>query len=237
MKQVPAKIRTIESRENKGSHGAWRKEFCRHYLQVLSRIRSNTQETLAATLALQGERITCREGCTYCCHHYVTVSAAHGIAIVEHLYQRKDLLLLFLQHYEKWQAKGAAIGADIDRIRNEALAAAKPMPEVVNVTRPLASRYFERNIPCPFLVGSRCSIYEVRPLVCSGHCAASPPGWCAPGSPQEPVVHNLVPQDEDLMAIMRLVDPRLVLYELTLPVMVYTLLHEGSSPVLTGLAR
>jgi len=176
-------------------------------------------------------------GCTYCCYHYVTVSLAQGIVIVDHLYNRKDLLKQFLDSYETWRKDGESISADIDRIRIHALSSSIPTHQVFTDTRDLSARYLAKNIRCPFLVDDKCSIYPVRPLSCSGHHSVSPPDWCAPAAQKQPDIQHATAADEDLIAMIQLADSRLTLYELALPTMVYRLLTEGSSALMTMIAK
>lgn len=224
-------IKKNEAKENSGLYGAWRKEFCRKYLESLILIRKNTYNSFVETLTPKGEMITCRKGCTYCCFEHVTVSVAHGIVIVDYLYKRKELLKQFVHNYEKWRHKGYNISDSIDRTRIQASSSLMPINRVMAAIGPLSARYVDMNIQCPFLVDNRCFIYEVRPLPCSGHYSVSPPDWCAPVTPQKPIIHQLIPNEEDLSKIVLLADPRLILYELTLPTMIYKLLTEGSSSI------
>ena len=237
MKQLSRQIKKIEKKEKKASYGVWRKEFCTKYLEALIRIQDNTRNALVENLSSIDETITCREGCTYCCFHYLTVSLAHGIVIVDYLYKKKELLRQFIDNYEEWQNKGHAVSDSIDRIRLEALSSSTPIDRVMADTRPLSSRYLDMNIQCPFLLDNKCFIYDVRPMSCSGHFSISPRDWCAPASGQKPVLHNIVPNDEDLIRIMRLADTRLVMYELTLPTMINKLLTEGSSSVMNEMMQ
>jgi len=237
VKQLPLRIRRIEDREKKGSHGLWRKEFCRKYASQLLKTRENTHHSLVELLSAQGKAISCRMGCTYCCYHYVTVSLAQGIVIVDHLYNRKDLLKQFLDGYETWRKDGESISADIDRIRIHALSSSIPTHQVFTDTRDLSARYLAKNIRCPFLVDDKCSIYPVRPLSCSGHHSVSPPDWCAPAAQKQPDIQHATAADEDLIAMIQLADSRLTLYELALPTMVYRLLTEGSSALMTMIAK
>ncbi len=235
--QFPLKIRRIEDREKKGPHGSWRTGFCRKYLVLLEKVQKNTYNSLLDSLSSTEQQISCRKGCTYCCYHYVTVSLAQGIAIVDYLYKRKDLLKGFLDRYEVWREQAELIAADIDRVRNQAMSSSVPVERVLARTRPMSTRYLEMNVLCPFLVEDKCSIYQVRPLSCSGHYSVSPVKWCAPGSLQNPDIHHEMPADQDLIELMQLADPRLVLYELTLPTMVYRLLTEGSSVLMKESAK
>lgn len=237
VKQLPLRIRRAEDREKKGSHGLWRKEFCRKYHNQIIKTRENSFNSLLESLSAKGKSITCRAGCTYCCYHYVAVSLAQGIVIVDYLYKRKELLIQFLENYEKWCIEGESISDEIDRIRIHALSSSMPTHQLMADTRPLSTRYLDTNIRCPFLVNDKCSIYEVRPLACSGHCSVSPPDLCAPIAQQKPDIHHSIPADEDFIEIIRLAGSQLTLFELTLPTMVYRLLTEGSSAIRNQIAH
>jgi len=231
--QLPLRIRRVEDREKKGPQGEWRRQFCSRYSGHLAKNRQKAYEALAALLSEKGESISCRKGCTYCCFHYVTVSLAQGIVIADYLYRRRDLLKRFLDNYERWRPQAESISGRIDQIRVGALSSSAPMDYVIAETRPLSTQYFQSNIPCPFLADNACSIYEVRPPSCAEHHAVSPPEHCAPDSPQKPEIRRSVNTDEDLIAIVQLADPRLSLFELTLPTMIYRLLTEGSTALMT----
>lgn len=235
--QIPLRIRRTEERVKKGSHGSWRGEFCRRYAGLLTKTRENTYESLRGGVSAEGREISCRKGCTWCCYHYVSVSLAQGMVIVDYLYGRKDLLKLFLDRYEQWRERAEPLSDEIDRIRNQALSSSTPVERVIEETRPLSTRYFEANIRCPFLRDGLCSIYTVRPLACSGHHSVSPPEWCAPGSEQKPEIRRVTPDDRDLIGMIQLADPRLTLFELTLPKMVFRLLTEGSPAMISGLSQ
>ena len=237
MEQISRQIKKIEKKEKKASYGLWRKEFCKKYVKVLLRIQNNTHNALIEKLSSRDEAITCREGCTHCCFHYVTVSLAHGIVVVDYLYRKKELLRQFIDSYEKWRNKGHSVSDSIDRTRIEALSSSMPIDRVMADTRPLSSSYLDMNIQCPFLLDNLCVIYDVRPLSCSGHFSVSTPDWCAHASGKKPVLHNLVPNDEDLIEIMQLADTRLLLYELSLPTMIHKLLIEGSSSVMNEMMQ
>ena len=230
-------IKRIEKRELKGEIGRWRKDFCTRYPNILNQVRDNTSRSFLETISLKQKQITCRKGCAHCCHHYVTVSVAQGIAIVDYLYGKKKWLIRFLDKYEIWHKKGNVLSDRIDRLRLSAQAAKRPGDAILQDTRPLSEQYFKTYIPCPFLENGSCFIYAVRPLSCSGHFSTSPPDCCAPESRGKPDLHNVIPDDPDLLVIANSTDHRLVMYELTLPVMVYRLLTEGSSAMMDEVVR
>lgn len=230
-------IEKIEEKENIGPYGAWRRDFCRNNREFLVQARNNIYRSLVDTLTSRGEKITCRKGCTYCCFHYVAVPLAHGIVIVDYLYNRKKLLKKFIHNYEKWKNVANDIPDIIDYTRGQAFASSMPINDIVAVTRPLSMRYLAMDIPCPFLANDTCIIYDVRPLSCSGQYSVSPPDWCASATAENAVIYQLVPQDEDLMKMLQLAGPQLMTHEVTLPIMIYKLLTEGASSIMNPSCR
>jgi len=226
-------IEEIELKETFGSYGTWRREYCRKYRNILIQARNNSYNSLVNNLALKKDKITCRKGCTYCCYHYVAVPLAHGIVIVDYLYHRKEVLKKFIHNYIEWCQNGYAISDSIDRIRDQAFSSSMPINDIIAVTRPLSMRYLEMDISCPFLVNDDCLIYDVRPLPCSGQYSISPPEYCSHTTEENAVIHQLVPDDKDLMRLLQLADPQLMIYESTLPIMIFKLLTEGASSIIT----
>jgi len=225
-------IEKIEAQEKGGPYGAWRRDFCGKYRELLVQARNHSYTALEKKLAATGGRITCRKGCTYCCFHYISVPLAHGIVIVDDLYGRKNLLRTFIRNYERWRHKGNAISKTLDETRVRAFSSSMSIHEIIAVTRPLSMRYLESNIPCPFLEEEACLIYAVRPLPCSGQFSVSPPERCSPDAAEEAVIHQLVADDEDLLKFLELAGPRLMVYEMTLPTLIYRLLTEGASSMI-----
>jgi Fe-S-cluster containining protein len=89
-----------------------------------------------------GVAIACVPGCTYCCHQRVGVLAHEAIALLEHL---------------RTSCSPGDAAAIEGRIRANA-GAVDTMTDAEHRTA---------NLPCAFLVGGRCSAYEVRPSVCA----------------------------------------------------------------------
>jgi uncharacterized protein len=93
--------------------------------------------------------IACREGCSFCCRKPgVLVTLAELIRIVAHLRNIRDARGL-----DELQARAAGYVAQ------------------------LRGRHFNDpttdSVPCPLLVDDRCSVYDVRPLVCRGFNSTS----------------------------------------------------------------
>ncbi len=89
-----------------------------------------------------GVAIACVPGCTFCCHQRVGVLPHEAIALLEHLRTRCT------------PSDAATIEA---RIHANARA----------IDAMTAAEHRAANLPCAFLVGGRCSAYEVRPSVCA----------------------------------------------------------------------
>lgn len=227
-------IERIEAKENAGSYGAWRREYCKKYRETLVLARNNSYKSLVDNLSSK-KKITCRKGCTYCCFHYVAVPLAHAIVIVDHLYRKKELLEKFIHNYEKWSYKAYIISDKIDYTRVRAFSSSMPINDIIAVTRPLSMRYLEMDIPCPFLANDSCLIYDVRPWPCSGQYSISPPEWCNHATANNAVIHQLIPADEDLLKFLKLADPKLMIYEVTLPIMIFKLLTEGASSIISNM--
>jgi putative zinc- or iron-chelating protein len=85
----------------------------------------------------------CRAGCAHCCHQTVGVTAPEVFAIHAHLRATRTP--------DELDAVAGRIRAADDRTRG--------MASLDRVSP---------DLPCPFLVDERCSIYEARPLACRG---------------------------------------------------------------------
>lgn len=90
--------------------------------------------------------ISCKTGCTYCCHYHVMVSATEVFAMVEAIEK--------LPPHDRDMLK---------RRVQEVAARTKGMPRDV---------YLHTNIECAMLREGKCSVYAARPIACRGHHSA-----------------------------------------------------------------
>jgi Fe-S-cluster containining protein len=87
--------------------------------------------------------IACREGCSFCCYNQVELTPPEALLIGHHVAQN-------FTTEEK-----DALRAKVNRsLRLKAVKSKKDLARL------------RRQFPCPLLLGGRCSIYSVRPLVC-----------------------------------------------------------------------
>jgi Fe-S-cluster containining protein len=164
-----------------GRLGMLREQFC---IDFISRKQGTFekiyQEQKRKTIY---EDITCNKGCANCCVLSVGASIQEGEAIVYYLYHNAGTLENFLKAYPGWRAKIKLHENLFNKTppgnakTNSGIACGfqyKIIDDIAEYT------YSRLNIVCPFLCDGVCSIYEVRPLVCAGLIATTPPERCNP---------------------------------------------------------
>jgi Fe-S-cluster containining protein len=222
------KIKNIKRKAYAGVKGAKRKQFCDEYKRLLPQLYSDLYNRCKDTLH-EGEQISCKKGCFYCCYQHVSVNLAHGIVIVDYLYSHDEALNHFLNNYSQWEKSVGNISEEIDAEFSLAIQMKNPNAILKLAHSPLSLDYFDIQASCPFLSESLCSIYEVRPLNCAGHYSTSPCEWCSKNRMEEPKIMEVIPTAMDLMKLSTLPNatPYLFLLQITMPIMVYELLVEG----------
>lgn len=226
-------IRLVKRLAYLGAGGAKRKKLCTEYGRTLTQIWAKTDKVLLARLALKGERISCKKGCTYCCFQHVAVTLAHGIAVVDYLYSNENVMRQFLSNYEQWQKSAVSISKELDALFKSAANQSQSISAARALSEPLSDRYFNLQIACPFLVDSACAIYNIRPMCCAAHISVSPCEWCSQTDPHRPTVYEVMPADDDLYRLATLADPQFSICRVTLPILIYRLLIEGLPTVVS----
>ncbi|HEX2173939.1 MAG TPA: YkgJ family cysteine cluster protein [Dehalococcoidia bacterium] len=139
-----------------------------------SRQASLVEWQAAAELG-QREAVACRSGCGACCHHLVPVWEVEALALYaaaqelppETRSQVRANLGRWLPAYEAWLEEADCAGLEFDPAT-----ARQPFSAV-------ATHYWQRRIPCPFLIDESCSIYADRPAECRYYYALRSPDACA----------------------------------------------------------
>ena len=88
--------------------------------------------------------VVCREGCSWCCYQYVSVTPPEALTLAAWLTERCTP-----EEREAW----------IVQIRERAVQAQSKS----------VGRYRLAKIPCAFLQDGRCTVYDQRPLLCRGY--------------------------------------------------------------------
>lgn len=122
-----------------------------------------------------GRPLSCKAGCGACCRHMVPVSPPEAFHLAE-VIERLDA-----DRRRTVERRFDAVTATLERHGMiEELLAPPPTDQPV---LPVARRYFELGMACPFLEDESCGIHADRPVVCRDYNVTSPPAWC--GRPYE----------------------------------------------------
>ncbi len=131
--------------------------------KVVLRLYQDYEPRVTAKIA-EKYQVTCSRGCNHCCHLPASASLPEMAPIVESLAGRTD-----------WNTRR--------REMERAVRAQLPiMAEVAFWQVEKRQAFFERRMPCVFLRGGECSVYDQRPAVCRYHYAVTPPENCAHGA-------------------------------------------------------
>ncbi len=142
-------------------------------LPVLRRLEQSGSEAAIEGLASRGQPISCRQACSACCDHLVPVTLfeAESLSFAIRAMpppQQHALADRFRSALQQLAASGLN-----DRIQAEDWIGDTPS------ARHIVLDYLYQRIPCPFLVDSACSVYELRPFACREYLVVSPPAHCA----------------------------------------------------------
>jgi Fe-S-cluster containining protein len=117
----------------------------RAVVDVAERLAGYAEEAQAVVKDEYRPRLHCRDECSYCCcKPNVLVSVPELVRVLD---------------YVERTFTSVALSALRDRARAySAQMEGRPLDEPVN-----------ESVPCPLLVHGRCSVYDIRPLVCRGY--------------------------------------------------------------------
>ena len=162
-----------------GDIGRRRRQFCLEYTSFKKTMLAQGDKMLREIVASQGESISCAKGCAKCCSLYVTATFQEAECITGFLYQHEATLQHFITAYRIWERK---IGLFDHRRLDQEIARSLAGDLSDSEKEQLGLRVYDynrRRVSCPFLIDNACAIYEVRPFVCAGVVAVTPPEMCA----------------------------------------------------------
>lgn len=151
---------------------------------MLPAARQFSEQIVAAAVesaASEGRCVSCRAGCGACCRQLVVISLTDAEAL--------GRLVAAMPPERKAVIRGR-FAAAAERLENAGLLDAnEPHGDRHLIQRlpsngedrplPLAQRYFQLQIACPFLEDESCGIYHDRPLVCREYLVTSPAEDCS----------------------------------------------------------
>ena len=214
-----------------GETGRRRRQFCLDYAAFKKSAIAQGNELLQKRVADAGEIVSCKKGCSNCCILYVIATLQEAECIVYYLYQHEAELQHFTRAYRAWKQGLGLFEHRLERIdrmiaRNIAGKLSAGEQEQFNSD---INAYTARNVFCPFLIDHACSIYEVRPFVCAGLVAVTPPDWCTwdgSGTSQAKYHKIELKLDEEMPYFIRTRSP--ILFG-SMPELVHHLLEKGYS--------
>src|SRR5262245_29792768 len=145
---------------------------------LLPAARELTHEITAAAVAVaerEGRTVSCRAGCGACCRQLVVISLTEAQSLADAVaVMPPERQTIIRQRFADAVARLEAAGLlDPDEpMGNRHLIHPGDGP-------PVAFRYFQQKIACPFLESESCGIYADRPLVCREYLVTSPAENCA----------------------------------------------------------
>lgn len=113
----------------------------------------------------------CKSGCSACCYQLVSV----------HTWE-EELIISFVK-----ETMHAKIKAQVRKqllgwwryLKSEIRQSTRDNPISLQEQQQLSKKMINNRIMCPFLVDSKCSIYQVRPAMCRAHVVTEAPERCA----------------------------------------------------------
>jgi Fe-S-cluster containining protein len=183
-----------------GKVGRRREEFCERLLDHKHRLREEINRLQKEQAAARGKTISCHKDCAFCCNELVSASLGECELIVFRLYQHEEIMNAFVEAFPLWLQqvqKHPDIFSRIEDARRKSFASRLSKDSMQLLGKELQS-YWRLQIPCPFLIGQICSIYDVRPWACSSVFSVSPSEWCNPINRQDPEVYWTMLQPIDI---------------------------------------
>jgi Fe-S-cluster containining protein len=120
----------------------------------------------------QGPAVSCRKGCSACCHYLVPLSLPEALRMGWELETLPP-------------AQRSRVGRGFSRLADELLAQVPvtqgqvPASLEADGEALAVALYSTRRVPCPLLKGTLCGQYDIRPINCREHITACSPEQCA----------------------------------------------------------
>lgn len=144
----------------------------RDLVPLAHRIANVSIERLIEAERKQRHLISCRKGCSACCKQLIPISAPEAFLIADHVIGLdEETRAQYLARIDAIDSEIAAAGL-LEEL--DAIAAGNPTRDISET----AAAYFEKKIPCPFLLNDACSVYNERPLACRAYLVTTPAIWC-----------------------------------------------------------
>lgn len=146
-------------------------------VQLLSERQGELIGRELTVLQEAGGAVSCRAGCAACCRQLVVVSPLEAVAIERHVRAADRARRRRWEEALAWHSHAVSQRPSLmRRLQRFRAAGGYLSPEEGDA---LEREYRAAQIPCPFLMKERCSIYPARPFACREHFVLTPPELCA----------------------------------------------------------
>lgn len=141
-------------------------------LPTLMRLVNAVVDETEKEVERKGLKVSCAKGCGACCRQLVPISdveAHHLRAVVDAMppARRKAVEARFVEASRRLEEAG---------LKDYLMA---PTGQTADEATEFGLKYYELDLPCPFLEDESCSIHQDRPLVCREYLVTSPAANCA----------------------------------------------------------
>ena len=144
----------------------------RFALPVMQQIVDAAVAAIGEDAATLKQPISCRVGCSACCHHLVPISpieARNVLDVIDSMPapRREEVHARFAHARRRLEEAGVLEDLANPRIWDGGGVGSR------------SEEYFHLGIACPLLEGGACSIYADRPLICRQYMVVTPAEWCS----------------------------------------------------------
>lgn len=121
-------------------------------LKMLEETFQELDTYVAKVLSNYQPPVSCKKGCSGCCHMMTTILTGEGLLLAKEVASRSD-----------WRYR-------LRRLASAARAGLRTKTK---------GEYLDAKIPCPFLDLNECSFYSQRPAACRYYYVVTPASWCS----------------------------------------------------------
>ncbi len=133
-------------------------------------------------IAGHGDSMPCRPGCSRCCRYLVPVSIPEVLCLAQEITRAAPWKRLLMSESCLLTARCVLELTPKTLLSDKFINEETPrMPGLKDVS----DWYADMNLPCPFLLGNLCMIYDKRPLACREYLVTGSAQGCRPDSVNE----------------------------------------------------
>ncbi len=152
-------------------------------LVLLARLLSTKITTIIKEYVINnGDTITCQAKCSQCCRYLVPLAIPEAMQLSEEVMQMS-----------KWEQRlvyesTTLIAKQILELTPKGFLQelAEAQSKIGSKLNDISKWYYSMNLPCPFLLGNMCTIYNQRPMACREHLVVnSAPDFCKPDNTKQ----------------------------------------------------